>query len=53
MQLTPNVATLTDRKVSRPCLCCQTLLLRQVSSHRVYWFCPSCHQEMLPARRSD
>lgn len=28
------------------CLCCGNLLLRQVSHHRVYWFCRTCWQEM-------
>ncbi len=28
------------------CLCCQDKLLRHLSHHRSYWFCPTCHQEM-------
>lgn len=32
------------------CLCCQDRLLRHLSHHRSYWFCPSCHQEMPSSR---
>ena len=28
------------------CICCHDNLLRHINHHRVYWFCPSCHQEM-------
>ena len=28
------------------CICCHDHLLRHINQHRVYWFCPSCHQEM-------
>ncbi len=28
------------------CPCCRGQLLRQVSRHRIYWFCPHCWQEM-------
>ena len=28
------------------CICCQDRLLKHMSHHRVYWFCPTCHQEM-------
>ena len=28
------------------CICCHDHLLRHINHHRVYWFCPSCHQEM-------
>ncbi|GAA6615061.1 hypothetical protein NUACC26_008500 [Scytonema sp. NUACC26] len=28
------------------CPCCTDQLLRHVSSQGVYWFCPSCRQEM-------
>ncbi|MGB5963468.1 MAG: diguanylate cyclase [Coleofasciculaceae cyanobacterium] len=28
------------------CPCCSQPLLRHAASHRVYWFCRQCHQEM-------
>ena len=28
------------------CICCHDHLLRHVNHHRVYWFCPTCYQEM-------
>ena len=28
------------------CICCHDRLLRHINHHRVYWFCPACHQEM-------
>ena len=28
------------------CPCCSNQLLRQFSRHQLYWFCPSCRQEM-------
>lgn len=28
------------------CPCCASTLLRHISSHRIYWFCGYCHQEM-------
>ncbi|MGG6266579.1 hypothetical protein ACQ4M3_24730 [Leptolyngbya sp. AN03gr2] len=28
------------------CLCCSTKLLRHIRYSGVYWFCPSCRQEM-------
>lgn len=30
------------------CPCCGTALLRHARRQGLYWFCPSCHQEMLP-----
>ena len=28
------------------CICCRDRLLRQISHRRMYWFCPTCNQEM-------
>ena len=28
------------------CICCHDHLLRHINRHRVYWFCPTCYQEM-------
>ena len=28
------------------CICCRDRLLRHLSHRRMYWFCPTCHQEM-------
>ena len=28
------------------CICCHGRLLRHLSHHRAYWFCPTCHQPM-------
>lgn len=28
------------------CICCRDGLLRHLSHNRLYWFCPTCHQEM-------
>jgi len=28
------------------CICCRDRLIRHLSHRRMYWFCPSCHQEM-------
>ncbi len=28
------------------CICCHDHLLRHINNHRVYWFCPTCYQEM-------
>lgn len=30
------------------CPCCGSALLRHARRKGVYWFCPSCHQEMMP-----
>ncbi|HAA30348.1 MAG TPA: hypothetical protein DCE56_25020 [Cyanobacteria bacterium UBA8553] len=30
------------------CPCCGSPLLRHARSKGVYWFCTSCHQEMMP-----
>lgn len=30
------------------CPCCGTALLRHARRQGLYWFCPSCHQEMIP-----
>lgn len=30
------------------CPCCGDRLLRHARRRGVYWFCPSCHQEMTP-----
>jgi uncharacterized Zn finger protein (UPF0148 family) len=30
------------------CPCCGSALLRHARRQGVYWFCPSCHQEMMP-----
>lgn len=28
------------------CPCCSSSMLRHIEHNRVYWYCPSCHQEM-------
>jgi cobalamin biosynthesis Co2+ chelatase CbiK len=28
------------------CPCCSTSMFRQVRYQKIYWFCPSCYQEM-------
>ena len=28
------------------CICCSNKLIRHLESKRIFWFCPSCHQEM-------
>jgi hypothetical protein len=28
------------------CPCCSHILVRQVSGHKIYWFCPVCWQPM-------
>ena len=30
------------------CPCCGSVLLRHARREGVYWFCTSCHQEMMP-----
>ncbi len=30
------------------CPCCGDRLLRHARRRGIYWFCPSCHQEMMP-----
>jgi hypothetical protein len=30
------------------CPCCGNALLRHARRNGVYWFCTSCHQEMMP-----
>ncbi|HEY9744025.1 MAG TPA: hypothetical protein V6C90_26345 [Coleofasciculaceae cyanobacterium] len=30
------------------CPCCGDALLRHARRNGVYWFCTSCHQEMMP-----
>ncbi len=30
------------------CPCCGSALLRHARRKGVYWFCTSCHQEMMP-----
>ena len=32
----------------KTCLCCGHPLLRHVRRQGVYWFCTTCHQEMIP-----
>ena len=31
------------------CPCCGSLLLRHARRQGVYWYCTSCHQEMIPS----
>ena len=28
------------------CICCHNRMLRHLNHRRMYWFCPTCHQEM-------
>ncbi len=28
------------------CPCCSQTMLRHVRNNQIYWYCPSCHQEM-------
>ena len=28
------------------CICCHNRLIRHIAHRRMYWFCPSCYQEM-------
>ena len=28
------------------CLCCRDRLIKHLNQTRMYWFCPSCYQEM-------
>ena len=28
------------------CICCRDRLIRHIAHRRMYWFCPSCYQEM-------
>ncbi|MEO0536032.1 MAG: hypothetical protein AAF215_19425 [Cyanobacteria bacterium P01_A01_bin.123] len=28
------------------CLCCDSALLRHIRDNAIYWYCPSCRQEM-------
>ena len=28
------------------CICCHNRLIRHLNHRRMYWFCPTCHQEM-------
>ena len=28
------------------CLCCNARLIKHLNQTKMYWFCPSCHQEM-------
>ena len=28
------------------CICCRDRLIRHLNHRRMYWFCPTCHQEM-------
>jgi hypothetical protein len=28
------------------CLCCNDRLIKHLDRIKMYWFCPSCHQEM-------
>lgn len=30
------------------CPCCGSALLRHARQKGIYWFCTSCHQEMMP-----
>ncbi|HAG84481.1 MAG TPA: hypothetical protein DCL61_25825 [Cyanobacteria bacterium UBA12227] len=32
----------------KSCPCCGDSLLRHVGRKGIYWFCTSCHQEMIP-----
>ena len=31
----------------KECICCSDRLIKHLSHNRMYWFCPSCHQEMI------
>ena len=33
-------------KVMSTCPCCSDQLIRHVRQNQIYWFCPSCWQEM-------
>lgn len=33
---------------SNACPCCGSVLLRHAGRKGVYWYCTSCHQEMIP-----
>ncbi len=28
------------------CICCHSSMLRHIRDNDIYWFCPSCRQEM-------
>lgn len=28
------------------CPCCSSIMFRQIRNEKIYWFCPSCYQEM-------
>ena len=28
------------------CICCRDFLIRHLNRRRMYWFCPTCRQEM-------
>lgn len=28
------------------CPCCTDTMLRHIRHHKIYWYCPSCRQEM-------
>jgi hypothetical protein len=34
------------KKMMNTCPCCSNILLRQIHSNQVYWFCRHCWQEM-------
>lgn len=31
----------------KECICCRDRLVKHLSHSRMYWFCPSCRQEMI------
>lgn len=35
------------------CPCCGSVLLRHARRKGVYWYCTSCHQEMMPLMASQ
>jgi hypothetical protein len=35
-----------EKIVNNNCPCCSTQMFRQIHGQKVYWFCPSCYQEM-------
>ena len=42
-----NLLNISSKKGTQLCSLCQDTLLRHIRQSKVFWYCPSCRQEMV------
>ncbi|MEO0431988.1 MAG: hypothetical protein AAF151_09870 [Cyanobacteria bacterium J06656_5] len=42
-----NLINISPSKNGAQCSLCEDTLLRHISQNRMFWYCPSCRQEMV------